>query len=229
MLSKRTEDNIILIADPEILAITVVENHEPMIDIVHQKAIAIGPSPLIPNNTDYTKMRTTVYEKLLQAQAILPNGLKFCLYEAYRSYDLQERIFQERYDELCKLHPHKTHEEIFIETTKFASPNINLDGSRNVPPHATGGAVDVYLLDHQGDVVDMGIHLDDTYQDFEGIYCKTDSQEISEAAKSYRKIMGDALSTVGFVNYPTEYWHWSYGDRYWAYWSHKPHALYGAI
>ena len=29
--------------------------------------------------------------------------------------------------------------------------------------------------------------------------------------------MSRALSTAGFVNYPTEYWHWSYGDRYWAF------------
>lgn len=229
MLSKQSENSIILIADPKILAVPVVENHEAMINIAHQKAIAFGPPPLIPDNTDFTKMRNTVYEKLLQAQAILPDGLKLCLYEAYRGYDLQESIFQERYNALRVLNPHMSHEQLFIETTKFASPNINLDGSKNVPPHATGGAVDVYLLDHRGQVVDMGIHLDDTYQDIEGIYCKTDSHAITDEAKSYRKIMGDALSTVGFVNYPTEYWHWSYGDRYWAYHTHHPHAIYGAI
>jgi len=29
------------------------------------------------------------------------------------------------------------------------------------------------------------------------------------------------------VNYPTEWWHWSYGDRYWAFVTGAPHALYG--
>ncbi|SED95789.1 D-ala-D-ala dipeptidase [Streptomyces sp. TLI_105] len=24
------------------------------------------------------------------------------------------------------------------------------------------------------------------------------------------------LTSTGLVNYPTEWWHWSYGDRYWA-------------
>ncbi len=41
--------------------------------------------------------------------------------------------------------------------------------------------------------------------------------------------MSAILSEAGFVNYPTEYWHWSYGDRYWAYMKKKPYALYGLI
>ncbi len=40
--------------------------------------------------------------------------------------------------------------------------------------------------------------------------------------------MSDALNVVGFVNYPTEYWHWSYGDRYWAYVKQQPFAIYGS-
>ena len=46
-------------------------------------------------------------------------------------------------------------------------------------------------------------------------------------AQKNRKIMSEVLTKVGFVNYPTEYWHWSYGDRYWAYHKQQPFALYG--
>jgi D-alanyl-D-alanine dipeptidase len=31
------------------------------------------------------------------------------------------------------------------------------------------------------------------------------------------------------VNYPTEWWHWSYGDRYWALMTGAPAALYGPV
>lgn len=41
--------------------------------------------------------------------------------------------------------------------------------------------------------------------------------------------MSKALETVGFVNYPAEYWHWSYGDRYWAYHVGHEFALYGIV
>jgi hypothetical protein len=27
--------------------------------------------------------------------------------------------------------------------------------------------------------------------------------------------LGGGLTAAGMVNYPTEWWHWSYGDRYW--------------
>ncbi|MDT7587682.1 MAG: zinc D-Ala-D-Ala dipeptidase, partial [Pseudonocardiales bacterium] len=36
-----------------------------------------------------------------------------------------------------------------------------------------------------------------------------------------------ALHSVGFVNYPTEWWHWSYGDRYWAIKTTAAAAIYG--
>jgi D-alanyl-D-alanine dipeptidase len=78
-------------------------------------------------------------------------------------------------------------------------------------------------------MVDMGISLDDTYKDLENVYCRTDSEMISAEAKKNRKLMGDALAKVGFVNYPTEYWHWSYGDRYWAYQTQQQFALYNSV
>lgn len=229
MFSCQAHEKIVLIADPAVLAIPIHENHEPLVDLTLQKEIAYGPAPLVPNNTNYTKIRKTVYDKLKEAQTTLPKGLKFCLYEGYRSLDLQQKIFQDRYNDLRKANPKMTHEQIFTESTKFVSPVINLDGSKNIPPHSTGAAIDVYLIDQTGKVVDMGIHLDDTYKDLDGIYCKTDSNAISEQAKEYRKIMNKALQAVGFVNYPTEYWHWSYGDRYWAHQTHQKQAVYGSV
>ncbi len=31
----------------------------------------------------------------------------------------------------------------------------------------------------------------------------------------------------GWSNYPTEWWHWSYGDRYWALTLGRSHAIFG--
>ncbi len=226
MLSACTEQDITLIADPKVLKIPVIENHEPWVNIRHQTQIAIGPSPEIPNNTDYTHMRATVYEKLLQAQALLPEGLQLCLYEAYRSLTLQQQLFETHYADIKHLHPHKTEEDIFIETTKLVSPVTNLDGTENIPPHSTGAAIDVYLLDENGQAVDMGIHPKEWLLDHDGSLSLTHSTAISLEAQKNRRIMSDALTAVGFANYPTEYWHWSYGDRYWAYQTDQDHAIY---
>jgi D-alanyl-D-alanine dipeptidase len=40
-------------------------------------------------------------------------------------------------------------------------------------------------------------------------------------------ILADAMNAAGLVNYPAEWWHWSYGDRYWAFQASHGTALYG--
>lgn len=224
-----TAQKVMLLADPQVISIPVIETHEPLVDLKDQTVIAYGPSPEVPNNTDYTKMRQTVYEKLVKAQSGLPKGLKLCLYEGYRSLSLQEKLFKARYLKVQNLHPEGFHDQIFEETMKLVSPVINRDGSQNIPPHATGGAIDVYLVDETGQQVDMGIEVKDWMEDTDGALSRTDSQCISFEAQQNRDIMSKALFSVGFINYPTEYWHWSYGDRYWAYQTGQSHAIYGTV
>jgi D-alanyl-D-alanine dipeptidase len=229
MLQGYTEQNVMLLADPQVVSIPIVENREPFVDLKNQTVIAYGPSPEVPNNTDYTNVRQTVYEKLIKAQSVLPEGLKLCLYEGYRSLSLQEKLFKSRYLKVQNLHPEWSHDQIFEETTKLVSPVINRDGSKNIPPHATGGAIDVYLINETGKLVDMGIQIKDWMEDTDGSLSRTSSSHISAKAQHYRNIMSKALSTIGFINYPTEYWHWSYGDRYWAYQTGRSHAIYGVV
>ncbi|MBS0272312.1 MAG: M15 family metallopeptidase [Proteobacteria bacterium] len=229
MLHGSTKGNITLLTDPHVLTIPIIDNHEPLVDLTSQMITAYGPSPEIRNNTDYTKVRKTVYEKLVQAQSALPEGLKLCLYEGYRSLALQEKLFKGRYLKVQNLHPEWSEEEIFNETMKLVSPIINKDGSRNIPPHSTGGAIDIYLIDTTGDAVDMGIQVKDWMEDEDGSLSQTDSQFISQESRENRKIMSHVLQVVGFINYPAEYWHWSYGDRYWAYQTGQSHAIYGTM
>jgi zinc D-Ala-D-Ala dipeptidase len=225
-MTKVSAAEIILIADPKILAVAVQENHEGLVDLRLQQDIVYGPSPEVANNQDYTYLRATVYEKLKLAQSMLPSGIHFCLYEGYRSLKLQKQLFDTRYAKIAAAHPNWSTAELFNETIKMVSPTINFDGSFNVPPHATGGALDVYLLDAAGKPLDMGIHPKDWLSDETGVLSLTASQFISPEAQKNRALMAKVLTALGFVNYPTEYWHWSYGDKYWAYMQQQPAALY---
>ncbi len=220
---------ITLIADPEVLAIPVGQSSEPLVDLTQQTVIAYGPSPEIPDNKDYVFLRQTVYDKLVAAQQQLPPGYHFCLYEGYRSMALQKMIFDQHFANTQARYPQKTSDELFQETIKLVSPVINQDGSDNIPPHATGSAIDVYLIDDRGSPLEMGIHPKDWMQDEGGVLSLTASTLISPAATKNRHIMSAVLSAVGFVNYPTEYWHWSYGDRYWAFVTQQPQSIYGQI
>lgn len=220
--------DITLISDPVVLAIPIHDNQDTWVDLTKQQTINYGTSPEIPDNKDYTWLRKTVYEKLMMAQKNLPSDLHFCLYEGYRSLSLQKLIFEKHFSNVKKRHPEWSLEQAFLYTTQLVSPVINLDSSPNVPPHSTGAAIDVYLIDNQGQVVDMGIHPKDWLTDKEGALSLTNSQLISSIARKNRQIMSAALTAVGFVNYPTEYWHWSYGDRYWAHAKKKSYAVYGS-
>ena len=44
-----------------------------------------------------------------------------------------------------------------------------------------------------------------------------------------RELLARVLTRHGLVNYPTEWWHWSYGDRYWAFTTGHGTALYGPV
>lgn len=59
--------------------------------------------------------------------------------------------------------------------------------------------------------------------------CHTASAGIGTPAGENRRMLGAALSAAGLVNYPSEWWHWSYGDRYWAFATKAGNACYGPV
>jgi len=43
--------------------------------------------------------------------------------------------------------------------------------------------------------------------------CFTAAANITEQAQHWRDVLAKAMAVGGMVNYPPEWWHWSYGDR----------------
>ena len=76
-------------------------------------------------------------------------------------------------------------------------------------------------------LVDMGMALSDIFN-VDPKICLTACKDISKTSQNNRKILCKIMSAHDFVNYPTEWWHFSYGDRYWAYHKNRPHAIYGS-
>ncbi|CAN5792512.1 hypothetical protein BH24ACT5_BH24ACT5_22750 [soil metagenome] len=44
-----------------------------------------------------------------------------------------------------------------------------------------------------------------------------------------RRLLVEAMGRVGFVNYGHEWWHYSYGDRYWAFTTGAETAIYDGL
>ncbi|MFE7354236.1 M15 family metallopeptidase [Streptomyces sp. NPDC057543] len=89
-----------------------------------------------------------------------------------------------------------------------------------------GAAVDLTLVDADGVELGMGTAVNANPEVSAGA-CYTRADNISPHARANRNILVTALSSAGLVNYSTEWWHFSYGDRYWALTKRQKAALYG--
>jgi len=88
-----------------------------------------------------------------------------------------------------------------------------------------GAAVDLTLIGEHGPF-DLGTPIDATPEQSNGA-CFFDAANISREARTNRALLADVLTATGLANYPAEWWHWSFGDRYWAYLEDRDDALYG--
>jgi D-alanyl-D-alanine dipeptidase len=164
--------------------------------------------------------RIGVAKRLVVAQSLLPKGYRLVIRSCYRCLATQKKAYDKTYARVKKNHPDWSEERVKKETSRFVAPLYI------TPPHSTGGAVDLSIIGPAGKKLDMGTKMGVDYG-FKKIL--TDSIFISMAAKKNRLILISAMTTAGFVNYPTEWWHWSYGDQYWAALLKKPHAIYTGI
>lgn len=212
---------IILIADPRILVMPVQDIGEPLIDIKNFSQIFLSSSTY-QKATSYTKVRQSVANKLLEATKYLPFGTHFLLEEGHRTLAVQKEIFDEYYQKLKNSNIDWDADTLFKATIQYVAP------PQKNAPHSTGAAIDITLANVQGEKLDMGTPMNET-PDQNHNASFTHAPNISAEAKANRQLLINALTKVGFVNYPTEWWHWSYGDRYWAYHKNMPHAIFSSI
>jgi D-alanyl-D-alanine dipeptidase len=95
-------------------------------------------------------------------------------------------------------------------------------------PHHTGGAVDLTLCNEDAVELDLGSRVNDS-PEASANACYTAARNISATALRNRATLWGALRRVGLTNFPTEWWHWSYGDRYWALNNGVPNTLYAPV
>lgn len=92
------------------------------------------------------------------------------------------------------------------------------------PPHSTGAAVDLTLVDAQGQPVDMGSPIDELSPRSLPDYYPPESTYTAR-----RNLLHQVMAQAGFVRHPEEWWHFSWGDQLWAWVTGAPVAHYGRI
>jgi zinc D-Ala-D-Ala dipeptidase len=169
-------------------------------------------------------LRSGVLERLYQAQAQLQQlqpGWRLQIFDAYRPVAVQQfmveytflQVLRDRGWQPESITPAQRQEALHQVHQFWAVPNLN---PLTPPPHSTGAAIDLTLVDATGQPVDMGGELDElsprSYPDhYVGLP--------DEAAQHYdanRQLLNYCMSQAGFERHYHEWWHFSYGDQLWA-------------
>ncbi|GAB3479633.1 M15 family metallopeptidase [Nocardiopsis coralliicola] len=195
----------ILLSDPRVADVTV---HDDGSDLTF---LTFAP---------HAAVRWPLAERLLRARRRLPPDVDLKVVEGHRCPADQQSIIDAYSAELRTAYPGADDRELYRLSSRFVSPLA-------VAPHVAGAAVDVTLVGEDGRELPMGSPVDATPEESGGA-CWFDA-EVGEEERANRSLLAEALSGEGLVNYPTEWWHWSYGDRYWALMTGSPYALFGPV
>lgn len=210
-------DPIISIADARVAAVPIADNGEELIDVrgagllvdeTRASIQRISESPFL--------IRSGVLSRLLEAESRLPHGDRLQVKEGWRPIEVQAEIYDHHLRMLRAERPGATEESLRADAIRYVAPP---DGA---PPHSTGGAIDVVVL-RGGLPLDMGSGFNEP-----GERAAMAARGIGPGERRNRARLAAAMEAAGFVNYPHEWWHWSYGERYWAFSLGRPAAIYGA-
>ena len=214
---------------------------EPFVEVLPKAGIDIKMQyPLLGMKWSESRcfVRKSVYERLLKAQELLPEGYLLRIWDAWRPFKLQEElyyVYKKQIIEQFHLENASEKEQRAIITEYIALPNPD----RTYPPtHTTGGAVDVTLLDEYGNELDMGTEFDSispkAFADyFEGDILQVKEDAVEESVKfaqirANRRMLRTAMLEAGFTGISSEWWHFNYGDRLWSEKTGKP-AIYAGV
>ena len=217
------------LSSPQVQAIPIADCGEPLLDVTHSGLITCGPPPECPETAPfYRLLRSGVAARLEQAQQYLPAGLRLRVYEGYRHPKIQQMLFDAQWRRMQIAHPTQSAAWCYAQAAQLASPLRTFAGEPVIPPHSTGGAVDIDIVDAAGQPLDFGMALSDW-----GVVppelCATQCAGLTEAAARNRQLLVEVMTAAGLVNYPREWWHFSYGDQYWACVTGCAQARYGAV
>ncbi len=226
------------------LSLPILDCGEPLVELplhLHR----LEPHPYLSLGAPYGELacpwrvREGLIARLSSAQDVLQTSfpdLLIGIFDAWRPITVQSFMVEHAINEQCFLKGIKRNndrnsaqmKEVIDEVERFwAPPSLN---PSMPPPHSTGAAVDLTLIDKDFQLLDMGGEIDQIGVVSEPNYflelAKTNSEYrvFNERRMTLKSVMTDQ----GFVQHPNEWWHFSFGDQLWAWKNNIPEAIYGA-
>ncbi|MEM9978632.1 MAG: M15 family metallopeptidase [Cyanobacteria bacterium P01_D01_bin.2] len=201
---------------------------EPLVPIPLEQFAVVTPHPYMVLGAPYGEhspyyVRAGVLRALLQAQRHLQRqnpGWRIQIFDAYRPVAVQQFMVDHTYQQL--LHTWASQQPAGSQETPPASlldqvhqfwavPSHDLT---TPPPHSTGAAIDITLVNEHQQAVDMGSEIDEISERSYPNYFA--DRPGGKAFDQHRTRLASAMQAAGFHQHPQEWWHFSLGDQLWA-------------
>lgn len=228
--------------------IPIKDCNEPLLPINLSNIVLIDPPPYQQLGANYQGkspycLRKKVIDALANARKKLEKscpGWKIQIFDAYRPVEVQQfmvdytfnLILQQADLKKVDLSPEK-HQQLLEKVYQiWAIPSYDL---ATPPPHSTGAAVDITLVDLTGNAVDMGGEIDDLSDRSQPNFYINSSKPQEKLFHQHRVLLNDVMESAGFLRHPGEWWHFSLGDQLWAWLYNQRHpqnpviACYGRV
>jgi D-alanyl-D-alanine dipeptidase len=191
------------------------ENHEPLVDLrQHCPSIRIARESAIPF------ARKSVAEMAERAARRLPKGVFLGLVEGWRPFARQQRIYNFMMQSAREAWPDRAHSSLRRTVCRWVAPT-----DQKAPPgHCTGAALDVWLVDGNGEQIDVWSPYEERFR-----AAPTYTLGLTEQALQNRMMLVETMLAEGFSNCRDEWWHYSYGDAGWAVRVGAKECFYGLV
>lgn len=227
--------------------IEIVECAEPLVEIPSHLFFRCEPHPYLSAGAPYGRfhpyyVRSGVLDRLMRARQELKElypTYDLVVFDAYRPRPVQSFMVDltarrvataagQDFDSLTGDEKKSLFDDVYKVWAKPSSDPLC------PPPHSTGAAIDLYIVDSTGKPVPMGSEIDEISPRSLPNYFRG---AVSEDGKLYhvrREALNSALSKSGFRRLTHEWWHFSYGDQMWAFLESldgktSVTAIYGAV
>lgn len=209
--------------------IPIIESKQPLVAIPEKEFILENPSAYVKLGADYEGkspyfLREEVLERLLKAKHYLKSikpHWQIKIFDAYRPVTVQQFMVDYTFNSICN-HRHlhasflTSEEKTSIYEEVYQIWAIPSDNPLTPPPHSTGSAIDLTLLDDHGLEVDMGGDIDELSVRSQPNYYQDSIDTQEKLFHQHRQILLEIMNYGGFRRHQGEWWHFSYGDQMWA-------------
>ncbi len=207
--------------------IPIQENFDPMVNLADYPFVC-APMYHEWNLSDTPDLwtRKMIADMLLKIQKehLEPLGRKFKIWDPWRSRVVQNNIYQKFWDDLAAKNQDWDEEKLTFEVGVFVT---RADNKERIPPHASGGSIDLTVVDSDGNELDFGTEFDHFGPESATNYFEENDGNIT--ARDNRRWLHKIMTDAGFGTDPDEWWHFDFGNQKWAVQLKKPFAFFGEV